>query len=319
MSTARIVDEVLAAVSGADHVRIVAIASRDRERAQSYADEHGIERGLGTYEALLEDSEVEAVYIPLPNSLHIDWTVRALEAGKHVLCEKPLSREPAEVDRAFIAAESAGKLLWEGFMYRHHPQTARVKKLADEERVGTLRALRAVSSFNVFDVGGPSDIRLCKELGGGALMDVGCYCVSGARLVVGEPARVYGEQLVSRSGVDLSFFGTMWFADDVVAQFRSSLAMPRCQELELVGDDARLVVFEPWRVDGIAPPELIANGSSTTVEVEKANSYRLELVNFSAAIRDGAELSPSYREAYGQARTIDALYRSAETGVPVNL
>ncbi len=170
LSTANINRKLLAGARGTDEATVVAVASRDRGRAEEFAREHGIERALGSYEALLEDPEVDAVYIPLPNSMHVPWSVRALEAGKHVLCEKPLTRRPAEVEEAFAAAERAGRVLEEAFMWRHHPQTLRLRELLDEGVIGRLRMVKASFSFPLADV---SDIRMQAGLDGGSLMDVG--------------------------------------------------------------------------------------------------------------------------------------------------
>ena len=147
LSTANINRKLLEGARGTDEATVVAVASRDRSRAEQFAREHGIERALGSYEALLEDPEVEAIYNPLPNSLHVPWSVRALEAGKHVLCEKPLTRRAAEVEGAFAAAERSGRLLAEAFMWRHHPQALRLRELLDEGVIGRLRLVRASFSF----------------------------------------------------------------------------------------------------------------------------------------------------------------------------
>jgi xylose dehydrogenase (NAD/NADP) len=192
LSTARINRLFLAGARRAANVEILAVASRERATAERYASEQGIERAHEGYEALLADPDVEAVYIPLPNSLHIPWTERALQAGKHVLCEKPLSRRVADVERAFEEAARNDRLLAEAFMFRHHPQTARLAELVREGAVGRVRMIRAAFTFATSD---SSDVRFSARLDGGALMDVGCYCVSGARLIGGEPIRAYAGAL----------------------------------------------------------------------------------------------------------------------------
>ncbi len=171
LSTAAINAAILGGARETDAAEIVAVASRDLARAEGYAREHGIERAHGSYEALLEDPDVEAIYVPLPNSMHVPWSVRALEAGKHVLCEKPLTRRVAEAEQAFAAAERSGRLLAEAFMWRHHPQTRRLRELLDEGVIGRLRLIRAVFSFPLREA---ENIRLDAELDGGGLMDVGC-------------------------------------------------------------------------------------------------------------------------------------------------
>jgi xylose dehydrogenase (NAD/NADP) len=319
LSTARINDHLLAAARASDLVDVLAVASRDQARADTYAREHSIERAYGSYEELLADGDVEAVYVSLPNSLHVDWSIRALEAGKHVLCEKPLTRRPVEAEWAFDAAERAGRVLMEAFMYRHHPQTMRIKQLVEEGAVGELRAIRAAFSFDLLAERDAGDVRLNAELDGGSLMDVGCYCINGARLLAGEPERVWAEEVPAPSGVDTTFHGTLRFPGDVVAQFHSSLALPFKQELEVLGTDGTLLVEAPWRVDLGGDVFLRRGSREERIEVEEADAYRLELENLAAAIRGEAPPLLGRDDAAGQAAAIDALYRSAEEGKAVVL
>jgi xylose dehydrogenase (NAD/NADP) len=307
LSTANINRLVIAGARASDDVEVVAVASRDAARAEAYAREHGIERAHGSYEALLADDGVDAVYVSLPNSLHVDWSVRALEAGKHVLCEKPLARRPEEVERAFDAAERAGRVLAEAFMYRHHPQTKRVAELVRDGAVGELRTIRAAFSFPLADV---ENIRMRPELDGGALMDVGCYCVSGARLLGGEPERVHGEQRLGGGGVDTTFAGVLRFPGEVIAVFHCSMDLPSRQELEALGTEGTLLVQAPWRVD--FGGEVLLN--SERVDVPEGDSYQLELEDFAAAVRGEREPLLGRDDALGQARTIERLYASAVAG-----
>jgi predicted dehydrogenase len=315
LSTAHINRLVLAGARESDRVDVVAVASRDRERAEAYARENGIERAHASYEALLADPDVEAVYISLPNSLHVEWSIRALQAGKHVLCEKPLSRRSADVERAFDPAEQAGLVLMEAFMYRHNPQTARLLELVDSGAIGTLQLVRAAFSFPLADA---ANVRLNAALDGGSLMDVGCYCVSGARLLAGEPERVYGEQVVGASGVDVLFSGTMRFPGGVVAQFDSGLRMPNRDELEAVGDEGSVFLDDPWHCR-TPVLQLRRGGGDEEITVDAADSYRLELENVSDAIRGEAAPLLGREDAVAQAHAIEALYRSAEEGRPVTL
>ena len=179
LSTARIAQRIVEGARAAEDAQIVAVGSRDLARAQAYASENGIERAHGSYEDLLADPEVDAVYIPLPNSMHVPWSVRALAAGKHVLCEKPLSRDPARVAEAFDAASRAGRVLMEAFMWRFHPQTDELVRLVRAGAVGDVRVVR--TSFGFGGISGTENVRLQTALEGGALMDVGCYPISGAR------------------------------------------------------------------------------------------------------------------------------------------
>jgi xylose dehydrogenase (NAD/NADP) len=316
LSTANINRKLLEGARGTDEATVVAVASRDRSRAEQYAREHGIERAHGSYEALLEDPDVEAIYNPLPNSMHVPWSVRALEAGKHVLCEKPLTRRAAEVEGAFAAAERAGRLLAEAFMWRHHPQALRLRELLDEGVIGRLRLVRASFSFPLREA---TNIRLSADLDGGALMDVGCYCVSGARLVTGaEPERVAGEQVLGDGGVDIAFSGTMRFPGDVLAQFDCGFAVPHRYDLEAIGEDGSLFLADPWhgRDAGIT---LTRDGAVEAIEVPQANPYSHELADFARAARGEAPPRYGLEDALAQARAIEALYASAESGRSVAL
>jgi predicted dehydrogenase len=309
LSTARINQNILDGARGFDRVDVVAVASRDGARAEAYAREHGLERAHGSYEALLADEAVDAVYISLPNRLHHEWTLAALDAGKHVLCEKPYSRRPQEVEEAFARAESSGLVLMEAFMYRHHPQTARIMSLVEDGAVGRVRVIRSAFRFVLSDL---ADIRADPDLDGGALMDVGCYCASGSRLLAGEPERARGEQVLGPTGIDVSFHGTLRFPDDVVAQFDCSFALPRFQHLEVVGEEGRLVVDSPWRADWPGEVRIVgADDAVTRVEVPRADSYRCELANLADAVEGKAPALLGREDALGQARTIEALYRSA--------
>jgi xylose dehydrogenase (NAD/NADP) len=313
LSTANINRLVIAGARATSDVQVVAVASRDGARAEEYAREHGIPRAHGSYEALLADPDVDGVYISLPNSMHVDWSVRALEAGKHVLCEKPFSRRPLDVERAFAAAERAGRVLTEAFMYRHHPQTQRVAELVRGGAIGELLFIRSTFSFALSDLG---NIRMLPELDGGALMDIGAYCVSGSRLLGGEPEQVWGEQVVGPTGVDTTFAGMLRFADGVRASFHASMSMPSRQDLEAFGTQGTLLVQAPWRVDFGGDTLITRDGDIEYVEVGYGDSYQLELEDFAAAARGERAPLLGREDALGQARVIDALYRSAATGQP---
>ena len=288
---------------------VVAVASRTQERADAYAGEWGIAHAYGSYEALLDDPEVEAVYISLPNGMHVEWSIRCLEAGKHVLVEKPFSRSAAEVARAYDAAGRADRLLMEAFMYRHHPQTAALARLVRDGTVGDVRLVRATFSFTIR----AGDVRLDPGLEGGALMDVGCYCVSGSRLVAGEPVLASARQVVGPTGVDLRLAGTLVFPGEVLGQIDCAFDLPLRQRLEVVGSDGSLLVASPW---GCQDPgiELRCGDERERVEVEDIDRYRLQSDNFSRAIRGLERQLLGRDDALGQARAIEALYASAERG-----
>jgi predicted dehydrogenase len=314
LSTAAINAEIIAATRASEVAVVVAVASRDAARAEAYGRRHGIPRTHGNYRALLEDPEIDAVYISLPNALHVEWSIRALEAGKHVLCEKPFSRHPHEVERAFDAAERAGRCLTEGVVSRHHPQAARVVELVEAAAVGELRMVRAAFSFSLGD---SENIRLRPELGGGALMDVGCYCVSSLRTVAGEPEHVYAEQVIGPTGVDLRAAAVLRFGGGVLAQFDVGIDMPFRHELEIVGSDGSLFLADPWHAD--APViELRRNGQVDRISTGPSNAFVAELEDLCAAIRGEADPLLGRADALGQARVLDALLRSAAEGRPVD-
>jgi predicted dehydrogenase len=207
LSTAGINGPVLEGCRGSTAIQFLAVASRDLERARVWAERHEVPRAFGSYSELLNDRDVEAIYISLPNSMHTEWSIRALEAGKHVLCEKPLGRDPDRVKQAFDAAERAGKLLAEAFMYRFHPQTDKFRDLIAGDAIGTLRHVRATLSFSMLSPA--ADVRTSSSLDGGALMDLGCYCVSAFRLLAGEPVYLDGYSVADGYEVDSRFLGTV--------------------------------------------------------------------------------------------------------------
>ena len=307
LSTANINGKLLAGAAESVEVEVVAVGSRDRSRAEEFARHWQIERAYGSYDELLADPDVEAVYIPLPNSMHCDWSVRALEAGKHVLCEKPMSRHPADVEAAFDAAERTGRLLTEAFMYRHNPQTARLTELVAAGAIGDLRLIRSAFTYVLLD---HDNIRLRTDVEGGALMDIGCYCVSGSRLLGGEPELVYGQQFTGPSGTDWVFTGSLRFPGDVLATFDCGTSAAERDELEAIGTEGSLFLDDPWhcRTPVI---ELRCGGKVERIEVAPQDSYRLELENLGAAIRGEAKLLLGREDAVAQARVIEALYRSA--------
>jgi D-xylose 1-dehydrogenase (NADP+, D-xylono-1,5-lactone-forming) len=314
VSTADINRKVIPGAHASPKVELVAVASRDQARADEYAKTWEIERAYGSYEALLADPEIEAVYISLPNTMHCDWSVKALEAGKHVLCEKPLSRHADEVEAAFDAAARTGLSLSEAFMYRHNPQTKRAKELVDGGAIGELRLVRSAFSYSLYD---EDNIRLRTDVEGGALMDVGCYTVSGSRLFAGEPEKVHGEAWLGPSGTDWVFAGTLRFPGDVLALFDCGTAMPERDELEAIGSEGSLFLDDPWHCN-VPVIELRRDGKVEPIELEPVDSYRLELENVSDAIRGEGELLLGRDDAVGQARVLEALHRSATSGTPVS-
>jgi predicted dehydrogenase len=310
LSTADINRRVLPGATSSPQVELVAVGSRDQGKADAFAKQWEIPRAYGSYEALLEDPEIEAVYIPLPNTLHVEWSIKALEAGKHVLCEKPFDRSPENVARAFDASERTGMLLTEAFMYRHSPQTKKLEELVAGGAIGELRLIRSCFSYSLYDT---DNIRLRTEVEGGALMDVGCYCVSGSRLLAGEPDRVQAQAWYGPTGTDWVFTGVLHFPNDVLATFDCGTALPNRDELEAIGSEGSLFVDDPWhcRKPGI---ELRRDDSVERIEVDFEDPYKLEFENLGNAIRGKAELLLGRDDAIAQATTIQALHYDARRG-----
>jgi D-xylose 1-dehydrogenase (NADP+, D-xylono-1,5-lactone-forming) len=314
VSTADINRKVIPGAHASEKVELVAVASRDQRRAEEYAKTWAIERAYGSYEALLEDPDVDAVYISLPNTLHREWSIRSLEAGKHVICEKPFSRRPADVEEAFDVAERSGRLLTEAFMYRHNPQTARLVELVRGGAIGELRVIRSAFSYALYDA---DNIRLRTDVDGGSLMDVGCYCVSGSRLLAGEPESVFGNAYIGPSGTDWVFTGALRFPGDVLALFDCGTCLPERDELEAIGSEGSLLLDDPWHCT-VPVIEVRRSDEVERVELEPVDSYRLELENLADAIAGEAPLLLGREDALGQAQAIEALFRSAETGASVS-
>jgi D-xylose 1-dehydrogenase (NADP+, D-xylono-1,5-lactone-forming) len=315
LSTARINRQLVAGARGVPDVEVVAVGSRSRDRAAEHTAELGLDgvRTHGSYDDVLADPEVDAVYIALPNGDHVPWSIRALEAGKHVLCEKPLSRSLGEATRAFDAADRAGRVLTEAFMWRHHPQARRLQELVAEGAVGEVRGVRAAFSF-VLDA--PGDLRLSGALEGGALMDIGCYCLSGARLVLGEPQLVGATQVLGGDGVDVRFAAWLRFPGDRTATFECAFDVTSRDELEVLGSTGSLFLDDPWHA---RRPVIEVRGpdGTETVAVDAVDPYACELEDLVAAVRGERAPLLGRADAEGQARAIEALYRSAADGRPV--
>ena len=325
LSTASIGRVVANAIRQSTHANLVAVASRDRSRAERFADELGLAASFGSYDELLASAEVDAVYVALPVSMHSEWTVKALEAGKHVLCEKPFATNPLDAARCFDAATAAGKQCVEGLMYRHHPQTTLASHLLADGAIGRLATVRAALSVSV----PPDDIRRSVPLGGGALLDLGCYCVSAIRLFAGEPERVHAEAVCDgKDGVDLRLAATMGMPGDVLGQFDIGLDLPRRDELELIGTRGKLTIPDPWlcRAGFV---ELERDGRTERLPVDPSNAYRLadpehdtyriELDVVSSAITTGTSPTFGRIDAVAQAIALEALRRTSIQHSPVLL
>ena len=311
LSTAKINRAILAAMPNSQRGEVLAVGSREADKAKAYAAENNIPRAYGSYEALLADPDVDIVYIGLPNGLHAEWTIKALQAGKHVLCEKPFALSLADVDAMHAAAQAAQRVVAEAFMYRHHPMLVRAKELAESGAIGTLRFLRASFSFYLDRA---YNVRWDPALGGGALWDVGCYPVSLARYFFGAPERVEGWQVLAPSGVDETLVGTLYFPGQRVAQFDCSFRLPFRSVAEIVGESGSLVLTHPFHSDNPEAALLLRHGDQTDkVAVPQAERYLLEIEDMHDAILTGREPLITPADTRGHIETILDLYQSAKT------
>jgi xylose dehydrogenase (NAD/NADP) len=303
---------VVPAIHDAANGRVVAIASRSTTRAEDAATRLGIARAHGSYEALLADPEVDAVYIPLPNSMHMEWTVRCAAAGKHVLCEKPLALTAADADAMVAACRRRGVVLAEAFMYRFHPRTLRAAQLVADGVVGDPRLVRATFTFAVRS---RDNIRLRADLGGGSLYDVGCYAVNVSRLMLGEPRVVFASGQIGPTGVDEVLGGVLQFEGGRVALIDCALTLPRRQEYEVVGTEGRVVVplaFLPGAAD--AEIRLATGGEPSVITVAGVDQYRLMVEQFGQVVLHGAAPLLPPEDAVANLRVIEALLRSLHSG-----
>ena len=317
LSTARINRSLIPPLRASKRNHLLAVASRSPESADAYAKEWKIERAHGSYEALLADPEINVIYNPLPNHLHAEWTIKAVEAGKHVLCEKPLALTVDEVDAISAAAQKHGRVVSEAFMYRHHPQTLKVQEVVKNGSIGTLKLLRGSFSFVLDD---KVNIRLDPAMGGGSVWDIGCYPISYMRTVVGaEPKSVYGQQVTGPTGIDDTFVGQLHFGDDVFGQFDSSFSIPFHTYMEFVGSDATLVVPNPFKPGLNEKIYLMRDGKTKTIKVKGEMLYLGEVEDMTNAISLGKSSRISLEDSRANVATILALLESARTNKPVKV
>ena len=317
LSTARINRLIIPAIRASARSEVTTVASRTADRARTYAAEWTIPRALESYEALLGDPAIDVVYISLPNSLHVEWTIRALDAGKHVLCEKPLALAVDEVERIQAAAARASRVATEAFMYRHQPLTQAAEAVVKGGRLGTVRGFKGAFTFPLTREG---DVRLEPALGGGSLWDVGCYPVSyTCHLAGAAPVEVFGWQQSSPSGVDLEFTGMLRFADGSVAQFDSGFIGPFRAEMEVVGTAGALRIERPFRTDELSRLLLTTGDGTEALPFDPQPPFTGEIADLETAALDGRPPRIPLSESRRTAGTIAALYESARTGRPVSL
>lgn len=316
LSTARINRALIPTLRASKRTALLAVASRTQSSADSYAREWKIPRAHGSYEALLADPDVDVIYNSLPNHLHAEWTVKALRAGKHVLCEKPFALTLPEVDTMIHAAQETGKVLAEAFMYRHHPQTWKVKELVDGGALGKLQLIKGAFTFILTREG---NYRNFKDMGGGSIWDVGCYPISYARMLAGEPTEVFGWQVQGPDGSDVGFFGQMKFANDVHAQFDSGFQSPVRSHMELVGSEASLFIPAPFKPGRSSDIFLRRGNTEDRIRIKGQELYLGEVDDMCDAILLGRPSRMALTDSRGNIAAILALLKSADTGKVVRL
>jgi len=318
LSTANINRALITPLRASKRNHLLAVASRSQESADVYARERKIPRAHGSYEALLSDPEIDVIYISLPNHLHAEWTIKAVEAGKHVLCEKPLALNVHEVDAVKTAAQKHGRVVAEAFMYRHHPQTLKVQEIVKSGSLGTVKLIRGSFSFVISR---KDDIRLLgPTMAGGSIWDIGCYPISYARTVLGEnPLEVFGWQVTGETGIDETFMGQMRFANEVHAQFDCSFVIPFHSFMEIVGSEATLNIPKPFKPEVNEKIFITRDDKTETIKVKGQELYIGEVEDMADAILLGTAPHISLDDSRANVATIFALLESARLDKPVKL
>jgi predicted dehydrogenase len=299
------------AIQASTNGELVAVASRDASKAQAFAEESGIPRFYGSYEELLADPEIDAVFNPLPNSLHREWTIRAIESGKHVLCEKPMAVSPEECEEMEAAAAANGVKLMEAFMYRFHPRFAQVREMLESGVIGELKQIRSTFTFKLDR---PKDIRWDRDLGGGALMDVGCYCVNVSRMFFGrEPVEVRAMANWGDSGVDMQLAGSMLFGDGLLAHFDCGLTQDLNQVYQLLGTEGHLRIPDAFvpQSDEVVIEHFDADHQLTTLQAAKDEQYQAMVEHFASCVLNDEDVRFPPGDAVLNMKVIKALYESA--------
>jgi len=325
ISTARINEAILDPIREAKRSKLAAVASRSLDRAKAYAAEKDIPKAYGSYEDLLADPDIDVVYNSLPNNLHAEWTIKAAEAGKHVLCEKPITPTLTELDQVEAATKANNVTIFEAFMYLHHPQTLKVKEMIQSGKLGDLQLI--VSWFNFYlppeDTG---NIRLNPDLAGGCTWDVGVYPNSIA-IVMSQgdvPVGVWASQIKGETGVDVAMAAQLKFANGVTAQISSGFRSPFRQGAHFIGSEGRLWVGDPWKPgdEGEQDTRIIftnKDDQEETIVIPATNPYLCEVEAMEACVLDGADPVVPLSLSRNFLRSILAIYESAQTGQVVKL
>jgi predicted dehydrogenase len=317
LSTANINNKVIHPMLGSKKHKLMAVGSRSQAKAEAYAAEKKIPHAHGSYEALLADPDVDVIYNSLPNHLHAVWTIKACQAGKHVLCEKPFALSLSEVDTMFDAAEKAGVVLEEAFMYRHHPQTLKVKEIVGVGSLGRINLVRGVFTFFLSD---PENVRLVPEWGGGSVWDVGVYPISYMRTMLGmEPEEVFCWQVTGPSGVDVSMSGELRFPNNTLGQFQCGFNSNWHASVEILGSDGTLIIPAPFQPYTNTEINLTRSGETKKIKIKGEDLYLGELEEMYDCVFNGKQPRISKQDTYNNIKVILACLESARSGKPVGL
>jgi D-xylose 1-dehydrogenase (NADP+, D-xylono-1,5-lactone-forming) len=316
LSTARINTKVIPAIRLSERSRLTAVASRSLDRARQYAAEQDIPQAFGSYADMLNSDAVDAVYISLPNDQHAEWAIRALQAGKHVLCEKPFALTSIEVDQMAAAARSSACVLTEAFMYLHHPQTRLVLEMVRSGRIGRVRAVHGAFHFTLANL---QDPRAIPSQGGGSIWDIGVYPISYTQQIMGAaPVEVSGWQHTGSTGVDLTFAAQMRYANGALAQFTSSFESPFHMRVEIFGSDGNIVITRPFSGMGLGSVDIVSSsGVSERLVVPEKHLYLGEIEDMEAAVIDHKPQLLTHAETFSHINTVVALLQSARENRPV--
>jgi predicted dehydrogenase len=316
LSTARINRALIPAIRAAKRAKLTAVASRSRSKAEAYAAEWEIPRAYGSYQALLDDPDIDVIYISLPNSLHVEWTVKAAQCAKNVLCEKPLSITLEGCDQIIAAAEAADVVVMEALMVLYHPLHHKARQMVREGAVGDVKLARG--SFSFF-LDSPDDVRWDPSLGGGSLWDVGSYPVSIICWILGEPDQVFGWQTLSESGVDQTFTGLLRYGSGVLGAFDCGFQEPFRSDIEVVGTAGTLLIERPYPITPQKSRLLFRHrgtDESEVIAVAEEDAYRCEVEALTAAVLDGTPPAVPLTSSRAKVAMLIALYRSALEGTP---
>ncbi len=319
LGVAKINNRIMPSFARAENTELIGIASRSLERAREAAQGDNIPRAYGSYEDLLKDPDIDVVYNPLPNSLHAEWTMKAADHGKHILCEKPLAPNADEAQKMVDYCAAKGVHLMDGFMWPHHPRTARLREVLDQGVIGKIRRMTGAFTFKM-DPLDETNIRLKPEMGGGSLLDVGCYPVFGIRFVFGiEPVKVFA-QARYEFGVDVEMTGQMWFSDGRTASFDCGFTIPVRMGVEIAGTEGSITIPQMWLPPHAAPFHIHKPGKEVeTITVPGEDQIAHMMTNLSRAVQTGVPVKQSPNEGVKTLRVLDALAQSARTGQVVKV